>query len=386
MRVSAIAFSVLACGACRAQTPGFWMVGFPSGYTHSAVFGLSQDGAVAVGVMGDRADHNPGFSWTRAGGRDDFGLQPGMPQHTPALAVSSNGGTIVGWASNDMGFPFYLSAYRRVGNGPLQDLGVLAGHVRSQGQGVSGDGSIVVGTSEYVPPPPITFALGEAFRWTESTGLQGLGYLRPNGTRSQAHAISRDGSTIVGTSQSNGFSAPREAYRWTAPLGMQELENLPGVSNIWTEAFTVNSDGSILAGMALDTSINFRAVRWTPAGIELLGGLPRMKSSVAYAISDDGSIVGGSSSSSNEYAAFIWTSERGMVSLADFLLDHGIWAPPDYRLESVRAISGDGLTFGGIARHLVTGHEEGFVATVPSPATVVVLFVLPLWRGRTRRA
>jgi len=38
--------------------------------------------------------------------------------------------------------------------------------------------------------------------------MQGLGYLSPNGYRSQAYGISRNGSVIVGTSQSNGAFGP----------------------------------------------------------------------------------------------------------------------------------------------------------------------------------
>src|SRR5438552_2841670 len=95
-----IAALLTAAAACCAQpAPGFWLVGLPQGAAQGTVTGLSQDGGTAVGW-----NYNPqfpgsftaGFRWTRQGGRDDFGLLPGMPYYTPASAVSSNGGTIAG--------------------------------------------------------------------------------------------------------------------------------------------------------------------------------------------------------------------------------------------------------------------------------------------------
>ena len=66
--------------------------------------------------------------------------------------------------------------------------------INTLGNGVSGDGSVVVGIS------PSDNAWGQAFRWTAAGGIQGLG--RPPGHfYSYARAVNADGSVVVGGSQ-----------------------------------------------------------------------------------------------------------------------------------------------------------------------------------------
>ena len=63
------------------------------------------------------------------------------------------------------------------------------GSFDSYAYGVSGDGSTVVGRS--------TSGSGnEAFRWTESGGMQGLGDLQGGSFYSYANGVSGDGSTV----------------------------------------------------------------------------------------------------------------------------------------------------------------------------------------------
>src|SRR5512147_1779806 len=60
-------------------------------------------------------------------------------------------------------------------------LGVLSGDVRSYAFGLSASGNAVVGASYDAQD------IGEAFRWTESAGMVGLGSL-PDRPNSQANA------------------------------------------------------------------------------------------------------------------------------------------------------------------------------------------------------
>src|ERR1039458_1637286 len=68
--------------------------------------------------------------------------------------------------------------------------------------GVSGDGSVVVGTSGYDTSGYGYFY--RAFRWTAGSGMVGVG-----GRDSSASGVSADGSVVVGTIASN------QAFRWT---------------------------------------------------------------------------------------------------------------------------------------------------------------------------
>src|SRR5438093_12321678 len=109
-----------------------------------------------------------------------------MPEATAATGLSSDGHTIVGF----MGGPNPDRAYRRIGAGPLEDLG-SGGYQYSRAFGVSGDGAVVAAWGRSISGG-VRFS--QAMRWTAQTGMQGLGWLH-NAIESQATAISRDGNT-----------------------------------------------------------------------------------------------------------------------------------------------------------------------------------------------
>ena len=213
-------------------------------------------------------------------------------------------------------------------------------------------------------------------------GDAGLGYLSPSGYSSQAYGISRDGSTIVGTSQSNSAFDPVEAFRWTQSGGMQLLPLLPGAQVNEAERRAVNATGTLIVGSSKNSTAFTHAVRWIGSVVEDLAFAMPLHYSHAYAVSDIGLVIGGTYQDGATLVAFVWTPTLGMTDLSSFLLMHGIGTPANYRLESVRAISGDGLTFGGYGVNLTTNIREGFVATIPSPGTVVALLLAPFAAAR----
>jgi probable HAF family extracellular repeat protein len=371
--VRSLAFILLfLTGAAAAQTPGLWLMGNAPGTVNSLTLALSQDGAVAAGysVPGGGSTPLPGFTWTRSGGRYDFGLEPNMPEGTPAYGLSSDGNTIVGF----MGGPGPDRAYRRVGNGPLQDLG-SGGYQYSRASGVSGDGSIVVGHGQTV-----SGGSGQALRWTAQTGFQGLGWL-PGDGYSEALAISRDGTTIVGDS---GDSVNRP-FVWRQGTGMQPLPPLAGGSVAFSSARGVNADGSVIVGNAdIPGGGNYHAVRWTAAGALDLGALSGHPNTLAFAVSDDGLVIGGGADSATGPLAFLWTPATGMLALPDYLSMHGVTVPAGWRPAGVYAVSGDGRTFAGAAWN-ASGVIQGFVATIPAPSGAAVLFVSALFGAHRRR-
>ncbi len=386
-RMVAITLPLLAGGAVAAQTPGFWTVGWPPGGTSSITNALSQDGSIAAGVSSIPPQSAPGLVWTRATGRYDFGLEPGMPLVSGAWAISSDGNVLAGRMQSTPGYSNYR-AYRRVGNGPLQDLGVLPGEVQARANGISGDGGTVVGSSER-PDGPYTDVLGEAFRWTESTGMQGLGYLRPNGTRSVANAISRDGATIVGESQSDGMFGPQEAFTWRAGEGMRYLPPLAGAPHSSTTAEAVNADGSVVVGASPipggpNPPFIDHAARWVNGVIQDLGTVPGFTRSHARAVDDSGDVIGCSVQGGPNLLPAVWTPATGMLLLTDFLSSNGVQLPSSFKIVTIEAISGDGLTFAGRGQNLTINEPEGWIATVPSPGTAVILIALPLF-SRHRR-
>src|ERR1017187_7542568 len=161
--------------------------------------------------------------------------------------------------------------------------------------GVSGDGSVVVGTSGEDTSYDNNFYT--AFRWTAGSGMVSLG-----GYESFASGVSGDGSVIIG----NGG-------RWTAGSGWVSLGHLPGGTG--GGANGISADGSVIVGSGSSTSGN-QAFRWTAgAGMVGLGYLPGTTNSSAAGVSADGSIVVGTSSSGSGNQAFRWTAGSGMQSL-----------------------------------------------------------------------
>jgi hypothetical protein len=211
-------------------------------------------------------------------------------------------------------------------------------------QGISGDGSIVVGTSWG------TGIIEEAFRWTAEAGLCRLDGLYGEGIRSSAEAVSANGLIVVGHRIYEGFPYG-DCFRWT------ESEV------IGFDAHTANatsSDGSVVVGGLdnHDTAL-FEAYRWTQeTGLTLLGTcLPNFHSR-ALAVSGNGSVVVGyvqNNSGFDEQKAFIWDQKHGMRLLQDVLeddfgLDLSGWKLTEpWASWKATGISEDGLTVVGVA-------------------------------------
>lgn len=338
------------------RQPGFWLTGLAPNATYGWVTCLSGDGATAGGFGAATTPKifAAGFTWTKVGGRSDFGLLPGMPAYTPAYGLSNNGVVVGVMATQAL-----TRAYRWTGSGPLQDLGVLPTASRSFAKGISGDGMIVVGYGE---TGPNSYEYGEAFRWTAASGMKSLGKLTPQSFLSDARAISRDGSTIVGFNKNEVLWY--QAFVWTEAGGMKALPTLTGSAS-GAEANGVNADGSLIVGSSSSAAGKTHAVRWVAGQPQDLASKFNTYNSIALSMSDDGAVVGGSYSFGPPSKAFIWTEATGMLDAKDYLSLHGIEVPAGYKLEYVYAISGDGRTFGGAARNLSTNTKEGFVATVP---------------------
>ncbi len=229
----------------------------------------------------------------------------------------------------------------------LQGIGVLPGYTRSSANGLSADGSTVVGSCNNG-----TIADFRAFRWTAAGGIQDLGLL-PGGTFAQAHGVNGDGSVVVGRCIVGGIT---RAFRWTSAGGMQEVVAPPGS---FTIAIGVSADGSVVAGTAGVGGV--RAFRWTAAGGAVLLPLPGWPGMEAWAISDDGStIVGESSGVVVPSQPFRWTAAGGTQPLGSL--------SPSFETHSV-GVSGDAAVVVGTFGTLANSH--GFKVIPPGAPQIL---------------
>ncbi|MBL8225438.1 MAG: hypothetical protein JNM50_08915 [Chromatiales bacterium] len=134
--------------------------------------------------------------------------------------------------------------------------------------GVSGDGTVVVGNSDSGP-----------FRWTATTGAVLLTTLG-GPSAATARRVSADGNTLVG----NNFGAGR-AYRWSLGGG---TELLPNISFGGEGAFDVSADGSVIVGNNSGTG-----ALWSGGGVSALPPLAGGNESIAFGVSDDGLVAVG---------------------------------------------------------------------------------------------
>ena len=229
----------------------------------------------------------------------------------------------------------------------FQGLGDLTGgSFNSRANGVTADGSVVVGFSRG--------ASGiEAFRWTSGGGMVGLGVLSI-----AAFGVSADGSVVVGTKKPN---KQRRAFRWASGGGMLSL----GVASV--VAYGVSADGSVVVG--LGRTFGPEAFRWTNGGG--LGGLGDLPGGVflsqANDVSADGSVVVGSGFSDIGHEAFIWDAANGMQGLQAVMegqlgLDLTGWT----RLHWATGVSDDGATIVGYGTN-TDGNTEAWIATLNLP-------------------
>lgn len=131
------------------------------------------------------------------------------------------------------------------------------GESLSQATGVSADGSTVVGSSSFRGGGAYQ---SEAFRWTQSGGMIGLGWLGgAHAYSSEALGVDANGSVVVG--QSSSLSR-QMAFRWTQATGMQSLSGLLTAAGVnlggWTliGANAVSANGQFIVGQEKDKANN----------------------------------------------------------------------------------------------------------------------------------
>lgn len=231
-----------------------------------------------------------------------LGALPGAAPHSEALGVSADGAVVVGYSSSG---PGRFEAFRWTASGGMAGLGRLSTADRdNRATAASGDGAAIAGFGGFGDP--------EAFRWTQSDGMQGIG-----GNSRRAYGISADGAVLVGERRSG---ADAEAFHWSVEGGMQPLGYLPHLPE-WSPisaAYGVSADGATVVGSSSSFS-GQQAFRWTKqSGMVGLGDLPGgINHSGARAVTPDGSVIVGFGRSAAGGEAFRWTAAGGMQGLGD---------------------------------------------------------------------
>jgi probable HAF family extracellular repeat protein len=275
---------------------------------------VSASGAVVAGVFNGG---NGGFYWMPTTGVIFAG-------GIAADAVSRDGKTIVGWATDPNGIQqaaIWVRATEWKLLGSFTPSATPCSGSLGLASGTSGDGQVVVG---YAYDGCTT---AHAFRWQASTGMADLGSTVP-GKSSQALGVSGDGHVVVGLQ--NSAALPNQGAFWID--GRQQL--VPGPDGSVGVAYAANNDGSVIVGRICHplSATDQSAWIWRAQGGTTCLPPPKLLESPgpsvivdAKATSDDGQVVGGSQNvgGSTDSNAIIWIGGRGAY-LKDFLQANGL--------------------------------------------------------------
>jgi hypothetical protein len=237
---------------------------------------INADGRTIIGSV--ITGPSSGFIWRESDGMRPLDQFSSDTRYSLPLDVSDNGGVVVGEVGLN-GSSFSQAFRWTVDRGPEllgtlpTDWSTLTFYDGASSRGVSGDGRTVVG-----------FSYGDtsqAFRWTEQSGMVGLGFLNepsPLNPVTFAHAASFDGSLIVGESGRGGqTTSDTVAFLWSEEDGMRPLADvltdrgvdLSGWRHV-SGANDITPDGRWVAGygvLANGSAATFRADLWpVPAG------------------------------------------------------------------------------------------------------------------------
>jgi probable HAF family extracellular repeat protein len=318
--------------AAKPPTQSFHFAGLgdlPGGIACSMAHGVSADGTAVVGYSTTAAG-TEAFRWTRGRGMEGLGF----PE---AFATSADGSIVVG--------------YRNIANqaepvcwtrdGGIFGLGKLPDYRFGDANGISADGSIIIGTylSEL---DEITTC---RFHGLPAHGIAGPPVLPQVLVRAAARAVSADGAVVVGESRhKSGYD---QAFRFRADSGLIQLGVVTGDSS--SVADGVSADGSVVVGSS--SGADTQAFRWTQeTGMVGLGTLPGgSRNSSAHGVSADGSVIVGQCYGEAGFEAFVWDATNGMRSVRQLLVSQfGLGAClRGWKLRTATAVSADGLVVVG---------------------------------------
>ena len=270
-----------------------------------SIKGISQNGNIVVGSKYIDGNYYRAVQWSN--GKTTI---LSTEENSYAMDVSANGAVAVGMIKYER----YTSGFAvRWVNGKMSYLEGPEGIKYSRADSVSSDGSVIVGT--------YTTSKGHdvAFRWTQSQGMVGLGFLDSSFPSSDARAVSADGSTVVGVSQSGGLN---KAFRWKNGK-MTNLGSLAVIGHSFAD--DVSANGSVVVGHSKNEHGQNEAFRWVNGTMNGLGFLENYQDSYATGVSDDGGLVVGYARNPDlDGKAFRWTESQGMVSIEQLLKDGGV--------------------------------------------------------------
>ncbi|MCA9289271.1 MAG: hypothetical protein KDA05_11835, partial [Phycisphaerales bacterium] len=227
---------------------------------------------------------------------------------------------------------------------PTAPNGIVLDNSLGSVWGISGDGSTVVGFYWKTAP-----GSAGAAAWSQANGLVPLG--NPTGKSARVNHTNLDGSISVGWGE-------RFDGAWQPTVWRDGIRTVLTDTLVSCMAEAVSGDGTTIVGYSQTgplLNISRVAARWVWNGSsyteELLGTLPNTPQGFnalvwANGVSDDGQVIVGNNYFQNNgpfsnATGFIWRG-NGMEDLVDVLNAGGVTLPENFMIDGIYAVSGDG--------------------------------------------
>ena len=161
-------------------------------------------------------------------------------------------------------------------------------------------------------------ALLAALPAAAASDITDLGTLKnDNSSGSRAHAVNSDGSIVVGMAF-NDYNNTNHATVWSGSgwTTKTDLGTLKADNSSWSHAYAVSHDGSVVAGQSKNDNGFDHAIVWSGSNWATKTDLGTLKAdnsgrSIASGLSHDGLVVAGTASSDINYSrATVWSGSN----------------------------------------------------------------------------
>lgn len=243
-----------------------------------------------------------------------LGFRPGST-YSQANGVSADGSTVVGTSGS--------RAFIWRANTGLYDIGAEPGasNINTYGYAISADGSTVVGSRG-----------PDFFRWRGQGTFESLGRISAGYSRSDATSVSGNGEVIVGWGSTPSPGSVTRSFQWNSEQGTQTFGF--DQNSGFGKARGISRDGGTIVGTARIDSLTLRAYSWSEeAGMTLL---PGNGGTEAMAVNLDGSIIVG-----------VGGSSQGIGTMWRNLQVVNLGTAPGWRSSVPLCVNDDGTVIGG---------------------------------------
>lgn len=266
-----------------------------------------------------------------------------------ATAINGNGSIVVGGNSTQAAVWSGTNWAKKTILGTLKTDDELPGgaYVPPSANGVSGDGSVVVGRT-IDDNKTIHAIVWYGNNWEKKIDLGT--HRNDNSDSSEAMAVSRDGKIITGYAAGENSSARATVWSGSNWATKTDLGTLRTGNSGRSYGNAISSNGSVVAGNSESSYGRLRAVTWSGNGWSTITDLGTLRTSnsgksYGYGISGDGSVVVGKAENNNgEERAVAW-SGSGWTEKTDL----GTLKKDNSGYSAAAAANGDGSVLGGYA-------------------------------------